>query len=414
MANFPFGFTPDDNNNFDLAALGAMLQQLGGMLQKAQAHDEGPIAWSIIRETALSGIKKTNVVLSGDQQNSVHDAIRLAQSWLDQHTTLAASSSVSLAWDEKEWLEHTFENWKPIITPVASAMAGLMTKMNPMQELGEVPQELQQMLAPMLQMAEKLGAISTATQIGQGLASLATETLSGGDISISLESNKTPALLPDHIAAFAKSYELPASEVLMLCAVRESAICRLYSQFPWIEDAVIGAVVKYARGITFNEEHLRDMMSQMNPEDPQSLQNAMSEGLFEPPTTQEQLLALNELEFLLALIEGWVSFITYTVIVGKLTNANALIETMNRRRVTGSPAAKVFSQLVGLQLRPTLIRESNDFFESFSKVATQSEMNFMFTSPDTLPTSRDFEDIAGYLRKIQIRMQQSEDPTFNF
>jgi putative hydrolase len=172
--------------------------------------------------------------------------------------------------------------------------------------------------------------------------------------------------------------------------------------------------VKYARGITFNEEHLRDMMSQMNPEDPQSLQNAMSEGLFEPPTTQEQLLALNELEFLLALIEGWVSFITYTVIVGKLTNANALIETMNRRRVTGSPAAKVFSQLVGLQLRPTLIRESNDFFESFSKVATQNEMNFMFTSPDTLPTSRDFEDIAGYLRKIQIRMQQSEDPTFNF
>jgi putative hydrolase len=413
MVNFPFGFTPDDNNKFDLAALGAMLQQLGGMLQKAESLDEGPIAWSMIRDTALTGIKKTDTQLTIEQQNSVNDAIRLAQDWLDAHTTLPASSATAMAWNERSWLENSFESWKPIISPVALAMSGLMTQMNPMQELGDVPPELQQMLMPMLQMAEKLGAISTATQIGQGLASLATETLSGGDISIPLEPNKVPALLPEHIAAFAKNYELPASEVLMLCAVREAAICRLYSQYPWIEDAVIGAIVKYSRGITFNEDHLREMMSGINPEDPESLQAAMSEGLFEPPTTDEQVKALTELEFLLALIDGWVSFITHKVISGKLTNADALLETMNRRRVTGSPAAKVFSQLVGLQLRPSLIRSASDFFAEYSSHATHNEMNFVFTSPDTLPTAADFQDVAGYLRKIQIRMQQSEDPTFN-
>lgn len=253
MAKFPFGFTPDDNNKFDLAALGAMLQQLGGMLQKAQSLDEGPIAWSMIRDTALAGIQKTDTQLTIEQQNSVNDAIRLAQDWLDAHTTLPASSATAMAWNERLWLEQSFESWKPIISPVALAMSGLLTQMNPMQELGEVPEEMQQMLLPMLQMAEKLGAISTATQIGQGLASLATDTLSGGDISIPLEPNKVPTLLPEHIAAFAKNYELPASEVLMLCAVREAAICRLYSQYPWIEDAVIGGIVKYSRGITFNE-----------------------------------------------------------------------------------------------------------------------------------------------------------------
>ena len=412
--NFPFGFTPDDNNKFDLSALGAMLQQLGGMLQKAQSLDEGPIAWSIIRETAVTGIKKSNVRVTPEQQNSVNDAIRLAQSWLDEHTTLPASSIMAHAWDEHQWLDQTFEGWKPIISPVALAMAGLMTEMNPMQELGEIPQELQQMLMPMLQMAEKLGAISTATQIGQGLASLATETLSGGDISIPLEPQKIPALLPEHITMFARNYELPASEVLMLCAVRESAICRLYAQFPWIEDAVIGAIVKYARGISFNQDHIREMMSNINPEDPQSIQIAMSEGLFEPPTTPEQVGALKELEFLLALIDGWVSFISHKVILGKLTNADALIETINRRRVSGTPASKVFSQLVGLQIEPSLIRKSADFFNEYSASATQSEMNFVFSSPDTLPNISDFDDVAGYLRKIQIRMQQSEDPTFNF
>lgn len=412
--NFPFGFTPDDHNKFDLSALGAMLQQLGGMLQKAQSLDEGPIAWSIIKETAVNGIKKSNIQVTPDQQNSVNDAIRLAQSWLDEHTTLPASSVLAHAWDEQHWIDQMFEGWKPIISPVALAMARLMTEMNPMQELGEVPPELQQMLMPMLQMAEKLGAISTATQIGQGLASLASETLSGGDISIPLEPQKIPALLPEHITLFARNYELPASEVLMLCAVRESAICRLYAQFPWIEDAVIGAIVKYARGISFNQDHVREMMSNINLEDPQSIQMAMSEGLFEPPTTPEQLQALEELEFLLALIDGWVSFITYKVIHGKLPNADALVETMNRRRVSGTPASKVFSQLVGLQLEPTLIRKSSDFFTEFSALATQNEMNFVFSSPDTLPTIRDFDNLSGYLRKIQIRMQQSEDPTFNF
>lgn len=155
-------------------------------------------------------------------------------------------------------------------------------------------------------------------------------------------------------------------------------------------------------------------MSGINPEDPQSLQAAMSEGLFEPPTTDQQVQALAELEFLLALIDGWVSFITHKVITGKLPNADALLETMNRRRAAGSPAAKVFSQLVGLQLRPNLIRSASDFFTEFSSFATQDEMNFVFSSPDTLPTADDFEDVKGFLRKIQIRMQQSEDPTFNF
>ncbi|MEN9923473.1 MAG: hypothetical protein RIS09_987 [Actinomycetota bacterium] len=414
MANFPFGFTPDDNSKFDLAALGAMLQQLGGMLQKAESLDEGPVAWSVIKETALTHIAKSNIALTDDQRNSVLDAIRLAQSWLDQHTSLPQSSELAHAWDERQWLEATFENWKPIIAPVAEALAGLMTQMNPSASMGDVPPELQQMLAPMMQMAAKLGAISTATQIGQGLGSLAADMLSGGDISLPLEAQNVPALLPEHILAFAKDYELPAGEVLMLCAVRESALLRLYAQFPWIQDAVIGAIVKYSRGISFNEEHLKEMMSGLNPEDPESFQMAMRDGLFEPPTTPEQTQALQELEFLLALIDGWVTFLTQKVIFEKLPNADALIETMSRRRASGSPAEKVFSQLVGLELRPRMIRDATRFFTELALWASDLEMNFVFHSPDTLPSVGDFEDVSGYLRKIRIRMQQSEDPTFNF
>src|SRR5439155_20239042 len=82
-------------------------------------------------------------------------------------------------------------------------------------------------------------------------------------------------------------------------------------------------------------------------------------GLLEPQTTPEQQAALTRLETLLALVEGWVDVVVAEAVGNRLPGADALRETLRRRRATGGPAEQTFATLVGLELRPRRMRPAS-------------------------------------------------------
>lgn len=402
MNQIPFGFTPGDGQNFDLNSLGAMLQQIGAMMQQAEGEGEENISWKTIHDSARNSIsQKGDPSITENQKNSVRDAIALAQVWLDEATGFPASNLNFGAWSKSEWLENTLPAWRPLIEPVAKGLAETMSSMSSdMQGLvggEEVPAEMQQMLQPMLEMAKKMAAVSTGMQIGQGLAELSTEMLGASDISLPLAPNNTPSLLPNYITQFAKDYELPVSEVMMMCAVRESALCRLYSAQPWVGQELVDTISRYAAGISVDKQRIREVMQSVDPSNPESMQELMATGVFEPATTEAQQKALNHLEFMLALIEGWVSFTAELVIANRLANANRLIETMNRRRASGGPAEKTFANLVGLELRPRLIRDATVFWKYIH--TNRVEPNSVWAHLDFLPDREDLINPALYVAK---------------
>ncbi|MEY3696760.1 MAG: hypothetical protein RJA41_410, partial [Actinomycetota bacterium] len=345
--------------------------------------------------------QKGDPSITENQKNSVRDAIALAQVWLDEATGFPASNLNFGAWSKSEWLENTLPAWRPLIEPVAKGLAETMSSMSSdMQGLvggEEVPAEMQQMLQPMLAMAKKMAAVSTGMQIGQGLAELSTEMLGASDISLPLAPNNTPSLLPNYITQFAKDYELPVSEVMMMCAVRESALCRLYSAQPWVGQELVDTISRYAAGISVDKQRIREVMQSVDPSNPESMQELMAAGVFEPATTEAQQKALNHLEFMLALIEGWVSFTAELVIANRLANANRLIETMNRRRASGGPAEKTFANLVGLELRPRLIRDATVFWKYIH--TNRVEPNSVWAHLDFLPDREDLINPALYVAK---------------
>lgn len=402
MNQIPFGFTPGDGQNFDLNSLGAMLQQIGAMMQNATGETEENISWKTIHDSARNAIsQKGDPSITENQKNSVRDAVALAQVWLDEATAFPASNLNYGAWSKSEWLENTLPAWRPLIEPVAKGLAETMSAMSTdMQGLvgtSEVPAEMQNMLQPMLDMAKKMAAVSTGMQIGQGLAELSTEMLGASDISLPLAPSNTPSLMPNYITQFAKDYELPVSEVMMMCAVREAALCRLYSAQEWVGKELVDTIARYAAGISIDKERIREVMQSVDPSNPESMQELMATGVFEPATTDAQQKALNHLEFILALIEGWVSFTAELVIANRLENAGRLIETMNRRRASGGPAEKTFSNLVGLELRPRLIRDATTFWKYIH--ANRIEINSVWTHLDFLPDRDDLINPALYVEK---------------
>lgn len=404
MNQIPFGFagSGDGQQPFDLNSLGDILQQLGAAMKRSESEGDGAVSWSTIRDVA-----RQNISAAGDpsivpsQAQAVTDAVGLAQTWLDPHTTFPASSLRAHAWSRSEWVENTLESWKPLINPVAEGLANTVSSMTTNllgDEAGQsIPDEMQAMLAPMLGMARRMSALTTGMQMGNGLAALSADLLNSSETGLPLSPDCVPALLPQRVTAFATENELPASDLLMFVAARESAIQRLFAANPWLRTEIADAVAAYARGLTIDQERIREAMSSIDPGQPDSMQELMGSGVFQPATTPDQQRTLQRLEFLLALVEGWVSYVVSVSLGERLSHFPALLETMNRRRASGGPAEKTFANLVGLELRPRLLRSATEFWAKVSSAMGVEQRDALWRHPDFLPTPEDFDQVEEFI-----------------
>lgn len=404
MTNPPFGFTGSDDDQpkgFDLSSLGEMLQQMGAMMQRAEAEGDGAVSWSTIRDVARAAISKAgDPSISDSERAAVADAVGLAQTWLDGALPQPATGPASLAWSSTEWLLGTMDAWRPVVDPIAEALAQSVTAISAESLPGApdgLPAELSAVLGPMLEMARKMSSVSTGMQIGNGFAALASEMLSAGDTGLPLQPDFVPTLLPGHIAAFAREHELPAAELMVFVAVREAALQRLYSAYPWLRTVISDAIARYARGISIDGEAIRNAVESVDPSDPESMQQLLASGAFRPATTPAQREALERIELLLATIEGWVSAVAEQAIDGRLSRVEAMTETMNRRRAAGGPAEMTFANLVGLELRPRLARVALAFWRELIALKGDAAHDAVWAHPDLLPTSEELADVNAFV-----------------
>ena len=123
----------------------------------------------------------------------------------------------------------------------------------------------------------------------------------------------------------------------------------------------------------------------------------LNQGIFEPKASPEQKAALDRLETLLALIEGWVQTVVIASLGDRLPGAAALSETLRRRRATGGPAEQTFATLVGLELRPRKLREAAQLWERLTTAAGVDARDAVWQHPDLLPGADDLDEPAGFI-----------------
>lgn len=402
--NQPFGFTPGDQPKFDMNSLGEMLSQLGAMMQKADVNeDAGAVSWETIRQSARSVIfEQSDSSVVPAQKSVVENANQLAQTWVDGVTSFPTNTTVVNSWSRSEWLEATVPAWQPLINPIAEGMQRTMVDMNQQLPPGmEVPPQMQEMLQPIMAMAKKMAAVTTGMQIGKGLGALSADLLAASDIPVALSPNATPILLPNAIHAFATEYGLPESEAFLYIAVREALFQRLMAGNPWLQREVGDLIANYARGIQFDAAHIQEIMGTVDPSDPNSMQELMESGAFEPTVSESQQRILQRLEFMLALVEGWVQHLASTVVTGRLEAGNQLSEVFLRRQIAGGPASKAFANLIGLQIDSVLIRRALDFWKAFSVELGPEKRDWVWSHPDLLPSRSDFDDSAEYFNALR-------------
>ena len=415
----PGGFglgTP--GGGFDMASLGAALQQLGAMMQSGQTGgDTGPVNWAMVTDVARKRLSADGDPSINDaQRQAVLEAIRLADVWLDPAVTFPATTAAPIAWSRSEWLEATMPVWRTVIHPIAEQMQSVvgqtmtgggeldiaaLNENLPEQFRGMfpegIPPEMAQMMGPMLGMVQQLGVVAFSAQLGEALAALAADVVSASDIGIPLTAEPQCALLPRNVEAFGEGLGLPVDDVRLYLALRESAHQRLFAHVAWLRPRVIGAVEEYAKGVRVDQDRLAEAMGEIDMQDPEALQQLMGSGLLQPEDTPEQAAALARLETLLALVEGWVDDVVDTAIAERLPSAVQLRETIRRRRAAGGPAEKTFSTLIGMELRPRLAREAATLFAVVRAGRGVEARDALWAHPDLLPGPDDLSDPLGFI-----------------
>jgi putative hydrolase len=426
VGNFPFGFNPGPDEGDDvpdragsgqpsssenpLAAIfggggptdiGAALQHLGRVL----SWQGGPVNWDLARDVARQVVSaSSDRSVSAAQRDEVLDALRLADLWLDAACAFPSSTAGASAWSRAEWVEKTLPAWQQLVDPVAGKVVESMGTMlgggdGPMARLGLPPEQLQAMTAmtgPLQQMMRSVGGAMFGSQIGQAIGTLATEVVGSTDVGLPLAPAGQAALLPANVAAFGEGLEVPADQVRLYLALREAAHQRLFTHVPWLQAHLVDAVAAYARGIRVDTSRLEDAVGRVDPTNPESLQQALSEGLFEPEDTPEQTAALARLETALALVEGWVDEVVAAAATPHLPAAAALRETVRRRRATGGPGEQTFASLVGLELRPRRLRDAAALWRAVHDARGSDGREAVWAHPDLLPTTDDLDDPAGF------------------
>ncbi|MGH3979033.1 MAG: zinc-dependent metalloprotease, partial [Pseudonocardiaceae bacterium] len=291
----------------------------------------------------------------------------------------------------RDWVERTLPTWQRLCDPVARRMAGSWAD--------ALPAEARQAAGPLMAMMEQMGGLAFGSQLGSALAQLGGEVLTSSDIGLPLGPEGVAALLPANIDRFAAGLERSASDVTVFLATREAAHQRLFAHVPWLRQRLLATVEEFAHGIRVDTAALEELARQVDPTDPQSMEQLMRSGALEPSTSPEQRVALSRLETLLALVEGWVDVVVAEAVGQRLPGAEALRETLRRRRASGGPAEQTFATLVGLELRPRKLRGAAQLWRELTDTRGVEGRDELWNHPDLMPMADDLDDPVGFARR---------------
>jgi putative hydrolase len=323
--------------------------------------------------------------------------MRIADLWLDEVTEFPATGGPVLALSAAQWIEHTWDQWQVITTPIAESTTKAMTGMMAQQAM-EHP-GLSQALDEVTPMFRSLIGALFGIQIGQAIGTVSRDVFGLSDIGLALGPPKAMAQLPSTIKKFATDLDLPDAEVRLFLAIREAAHARLFSSVPWLKDNLFASVEAYAAGISIDLERMETQMRQLDLSDAETVRHALSSGVFAPAVSPAQKAALTRLETALALVEGWVDVVASAAGQNRLPSLAALRELVRRRRAVGGPAEQTFAGLVGLELRPRQAREAAKLWAGVTDQLGQAGREAIWAHPDIMPTTEDLAEPDSYLER---------------
>ena len=375
----------------------ATLQQLLSKLTSAIVPGETTegLNWSLVETQAKQIANQGSKRVSDSVAKSISNAMATGSLWLDEVTEVASITSELKLLSRELWVADSLGLFKDLATPVANRMSEALTEN--FQE--NLPEEFSGFMSQASGIMKSAGSVMFAMQMGQALGRLSEEVLSAGDIGLPIFKEPRPAFVAQNLAELVDSLEEESDQVYFYFVIRELAHARLFKQSKWLREYTVNLITAYAREISIDNTRIVEMSENFDPNEIGNIQKAFESGALIAPRTPAQTVALERIETVLALIEGWVDCVTQKATV-RLPRSAAIAELVRRKRSSGGPAEKTFLTLIGLELRPRKLREASAMWNAITDAVGIQERDAIWSHPDLLPTEADIADPSALIAKL--------------
>lgn len=377
----------------DPAALKEMLAQLTSAILPGDTG-EG-VNWELVESSARKIAKLHSRQVPEAVGHSISNAAATGNLWLDEATDISSLTNEPKLLSRELWVADSLGLFKDLATPVANRMSDALTEN--FQE--NLPEEFAGFLSQASGIMKSAGAVMFAMQLGQALGKLSEEVLTGGDIGLPIFREARAAFVAQNLADLVESLEEESDQVYFYLVIREIAHARLFKHSKWLRDYTVNLITSYARDITIDNSRIVELSENFDPTEIGSIQKALETGALIAPRTDAQNQALERIETVLALIEGWVDCVTQRATT-RLPRSGAISELVRRRRSAGGPAEKTFLTLIGLELRPRKLREASLMWNELTEKVGIEKRDSIWSHPDMLPTDSDIADPAKLIQKL--------------
>lgn len=400
---FGFGFDPEDLSNVPLFR----------ELHKVMSWQGGPVNWDLARQTAqgIAGEPQLAIGVDADQA-AWADAVRVAESWLDPHTTIEAVPGPTLALTAQEWVERAAGpgGIARYVEPIATGMQ---------QALGKGLAE--QLPAGLGGMGGLEGAMTPVTamltgmQVGTVTGHLASQLLGGYDLGVPTLPPDVVATVGDQAGVLARDHGISSDEMRFWLALRESLHRRVFAGTDWLVTHLTSEIGRFAAAAEFDPSGLTEQMGGLGglgPEvlgDPEAMRRMAEQvgGVFEPTGEQQQILA--GLQAVVSLVAGYADVIVRRAAEGKLPNIARIEEITMRRRGEQGKGEQFLAQLIGLDLRPSDVRAGGAFCEAVLAARGPGDMDVVWRDVAHLPSPAEIADPSRWL--IRLAAEEAEAGT---
>lgn len=334
---------------------------------------------------------------TAEERLAIVDADRLAQSWLGNETEFTAPANPAEALTRAGWLDQISGGLRGMVDPIINGLAEALERGTQFEDDSEMS-ELSQLLAPMMRTSASL---IYRDRLAKVLAGVAQDILTGTELGVNLFKFPKVAVLPSNLAEFTRDLELPEADILIYLLVREGARIRLFNHVSWLMPQIDALLAHYAREIRIDFEALSEQfdptsMTEISLEAVIEVGEKVRGSFFKPASTPTQLEILERLEILLALVEGWVDHLTSRATSKWMPAEPQLKEMVRRRRAAAGPVESIFGDLLGLSLRPKLVREAENLWAAIEHSRGVAGRDSVWSHPDLLPTAQHLSDPLSF------------------
>ncbi|WEV69753.1 zinc-dependent metalloprotease [Bifidobacterium sp. ESL0775] len=395
------------------------LNTMGDMQQSA---DQGPVNVKLATSLALAiandeGSEQTVTASEGE---AVRRAMSEANLWLDTACDIDPAPGEPQVFTRADWVNATVDSWAKFASPVEESMGNALSSVISERfgdafdggEIagifaGPVPVPIPDNMKDPANLIKILGNTAFSTQLGHAAGQLSHEVRGSFDQGIALQKNPAGALIAQNSIEYAKTLEIDQSEVLAFLALEEEAHARLFAHVPWLMPRFEALIGKYARGINIDLDAMEEQLREATSMDPDSISGAVDLTKVGIADTPEQKEALESLETLLALVEGWVDAVTWKAGMAHIPHIEQLREMVRRERAVGGPAERTFESLLGMELRPKCMREAADIWEKIGAEQGDKARDEMWSHPDLLPKLPDADGDKAKVTSAETNVSDS-------